>query len=62
MPSGYVQFDITNIVKSWDDGTSPQRGIVIRAINDNVGGSVARFYSCDSSNPNHPAYILVFCN
>ena len=32
-PSGYVPFDITDIVESWDDGTSPQRGIVVRAIN-----------------------------
>ena len=38
----------TDIVKSWD---GPQRGIVVRAINDGVGGSVARFYSRESSNP-----------
>ena len=58
----FYPFDITNIVKSWDDGSSTQHGLVARAINDDVGGSVATFDSYDSSNAYRHAYIQVFCN
>ena len=58
---GYIPFDITNIVKSWDEGDH-QLGLVVRAINEDGVGSVARFYSDDSVYTDRHAYIKVTCN
>ena len=57
---GFISFDITDIVNSWDQG-SANHGILVRATNQNVVGTVIRFYSDDSSNANHHAYIDVNC-
>ena len=59
---GFIEFDIANIVESWDQG-SPNHGLVVRATNENVDGTVIKFYSDhDSGVPAQNAYIDVTCN
>ena len=48
-------------MNSWHQGTSDNHGVVVRATNENVAGTVIKFYSDDSSNANRHAYIDVNC-
>ena len=59
---GFIEFDITSIVNSWHQGTSDNYGVVVRATNENVDGTVIKFYSDDSGDPPHYAYVDVTCN
>ena len=57
---GFVEFDVTNAVKSWSSGVS-NNGLVIRASNELDRGRDIRFASNAMSDSSKHAYILVRC-
>ena len=56
----FVEFDVTNAVKSWRDGV-PNYGLLIRATNELDRGRDIRFASNAFSDSSKHAYILVRC-
>ena len=58
-PRGFVEFDVTDAVIRWRNGT-PNYGLVIRATNEEVRGRDVRFASNASSKDKH-AYIIMRC-
>ena len=57
---GFVEFDVTNAVKSWSVGV-PNNGLVIRATNELDRGRDIRFASNALSDSSKHAYIQVRC-
>ena len=57
---GFVEFDVTNAVKSWSVG-EPNNGLVIRATNELDRGRDIRFASNAMSDSSKHAYIQVRC-
>ena len=58
-PSGFVEFDITNAVRSWRNGV-PNHGLLIRATNELAAGRGIRF-SSNAGPSAWRAYVLVLC-
>ena len=59
-PVGFVEFDVTNAVRSWSSGV-PNYGLVIRATNELEPGRDIRFASNAHNNPNTHAFVSVLC-
>ena len=59
-PRGFVEFDVTNAVKSWRDGV-PNYGLLIRATNELDRGRDIRFASNAMRDRSKHAFILVRC-
>lgn len=57
---GFVEFDITDAVKSWRNGV-PNHGLVIRATNELARGRSIRFYSSRHRDSAKHAFALVRC-
>jgi len=60
-PRGFVEFDITNAVRSWSRGV-PNNGLVIRATNELTPGRGIRFASNAMRDKSQHAYVLVLCS
>ena len=59
-PRGFVEFDITDAVKSWRSGT-PNYGLLIRATNELARGRDIRFASNRYSDKSKHAFVQVLC-
>jgi len=59
-PKGFVEFDVTNAVRSWRSGVT-NHGLVIRATNERQKGRDIRFASNASPDESKHAFILVRC-
>ena len=59
-PSGFMEFDVTNAVKSWRHGV-PNYGLLIRATNELDRGRSIRFASNAMRDRSKHAFILVRC-
>ncbi|XP_078342209.1 uncharacterized protein LOC144628031 [Oculina patagonica] len=59
-PVGFVEFDITNAVRSWSSGV-PNHGLVIRATNELDPGRDIRFASKAHNDPDTHAFVNVLC-
>ena len=59
-PRGFVEFDITDAVKSWRSGT-PNYGLLIRATNELATGRDIRFASKEYSDRSKHAFVRVLC-
>ena len=59
-PRGFVEFDITDAVKSWRSGT-PNYGLLIRATNELASGRDIRFASNRYSDKSKHAFVKVLC-
>lgn len=59
-PKGFVEFDVTDAVKSWRNGVS-NNGLLIRATNELDDGRDIRFVSNASPDSSKHAFILVRC-
>jgi len=59
-PKGFIEFDVTNAVKSWSGGVA-NNGLVIRATNELNLGRDIRFASNAMSDSSKHAYVLVRC-
>ena len=57
---GFVEFDITDAVKSWRSGT-PNYGLLIRATNELASGRDIRFASNRYSDTSKRAFVQVLC-
>ena len=57
---GFVEFDITNAVKSWSGGVA-NNGLVIHATNELNLGRDIRFASNAMSDSSKHAFVLVYC-
>ena len=55
-PLGYVEFDITEAARNWKAG-EPNCGVVLLAVNEDVGGSEIRFYSHRHTNPEYHPFM-----
>ena len=60
-PRGFVEFDITDAVKSWRSGT-PNYGLLIRATNELARGRDIRFASNRYSDKSKHAFVKVLCS
>lgn len=60
-PAGFVEFDITNAVKSWSGGV-PNYGLVVRATNELEPGRGIRFASNAYRQRNKHAFVRVLCS
>ena len=59
-PAGFVEFDITNAVRSWSGGV-PNYGLVIRATNELDPGRDIRFASNAHPDADTRAFVNVLC-
>ena len=59
-PRGFVEFDVTNAVKSWREGVG-NNGLLIRATNELERGRGIRFASNAMPDRSKHAFILVRC-
>ena len=59
-PRGFVEFDITDAVKSWRSGT-PNYGLLVRATNELARGRSIRFASNRYSDKSKHAFVQVLC-
>ena len=59
-PVGFVEFDITNAVRSWSSGV-PNYGLVIRATNELDPGRDIRFASNAHDDADTRAFVNVLC-
>ena len=59
-PGSFVEFDVTNAVKSWAAGV-PNHGLLIRATNELERGRDIRFASNAMRDRSQHAFILVRC-
>ena len=59
-PRGFVEFDITRAIRSWQRGV-PNHGLVIRATNEFQKGRGIRFASNADRDGSRHAYVLVLC-
>ena len=59
-PRGFVEFDITRAVRSWQSGV-PNNGLVIRATNELDRGRGIRFASNADSDSSRHAFVRVLC-
>lgn len=59
-PAKFVEFDITDAMKSWRNGVA-NNGLVIRATNELERGRSIRFASNGMSDSSKHAYVLVRC-
>ena len=59
-PRGFVEFDVTNAIKSWSSGV-PNNGLVIRATNELAAGRSIRFASNAMSDSSKHAFVRVRC-
>ena len=59
-PRGFMEFDVTNAVKSWRQGV-PNYGLLIRATNELERGRDIRFASNAMRDSSKHPYILVRC-
>lgn len=59
-PKGFIEFDVTNAVRSWSDGVA-NNGLVIRATNELDPGRDIRFASHAMSDSSKHAFVLVRC-
>lgn len=60
-PQGFVEFDITNAVTSWIAGTTPNYGVLLWALDENVDGRDLRFSSNYEPDAGKHAFINVMC-
>lgn len=60
-PRGFVEFDITNAVKSWRGGV-PNYGLVVRATNELEPGRGIRFASNAYPQRDKHAFVRVLCS
>ena len=57
-PSGYIEFDITEAMRNWQDG-QPNYGVLLLATNEAALGRDTRFYSNAYSSTSRHAYVNV---
>ena len=60
-PQGFIEFDVTEAVRNWQDG-DPNYGILVWATNEDDQGRDIRFYSSSYSDSSKHSFIKVLCN
>jgi len=60
-PKGFVEFDVTNAVKSWIDNGN-NYGLLIRALDENVDARDLRFFSNYEIDVGKHAFVNVMCD
>lgn len=60
-PKGFVEFDVTNAVKSWINNGN-NYGLLLRALDEDVDGRDLRFFSNYEADATKHAFVNVMCD